>query len=94
MSMDSPLYRPIISDIVFQDLESDILNKLTIKLSFYIHYVDDIVLAIDKTHIDDLYNMFNNYHSKLSHSFTLEEKGWLYIYEGCLINTHVREENT
>ena len=43
--MGSPLLS-IISDIVLQD----ILNKLTIKLLFYVRYVGDIALAIDKTH--------------------------------------------
>jgi len=42
MLMGSPL-SPIISDIILQDLESDILNKLTTKLSFYVRYVDDML---------------------------------------------------
>lgn len=64
VSMVSPLW-PIILDIVLQNLESDILNKLIIKSLFYVRYMDDIALAIDKTYIDELCNMFNNYHPRL-----------------------------
>jgi len=48
VSMRSPISL-IIADIVLQDLESTIFKKLTINLSFYVRYVDDIAFAIDRS---------------------------------------------
>ncbi|XP_018306455.1 uncharacterized protein [Mycetomoellerius zeteki] len=71
--MSSPL-SPVLADIVLQDLETfTFFNRLTKEPSFYIRYVDDIALAINKTHINELCLTFNNYHPRLK--FTLEEGG-------------------
>ena len=45
---------PIIADIVLQDLESTVFNKLTINLPFYVRYVDGIAFAIDRISINDI----------------------------------------
>jgi len=56
--MGSPLF-PIVADLVLQKLESDILNKFTIKPIFYYRFVDDIALAAPCTCLEDLFHMFN-----------------------------------
>ena len=44
VSVGLPL-SPIVSDIVMQDLEMKVLQRLSITPSFYVRYVDDIALA-------------------------------------------------
>jgi len=70
--MWSPL-SPIVTDLVLQKLESDILNKFTIKLIFYYRFVDDIALAVPCTCLEDLLHMFNSFHLRLK--FTIEIGG-------------------
>jgi len=67
--MGSPL-SPIISDLVMQDLEEQVLSCLKIKLPFYYRYVDDILLTAPREDINDVVEMFNRYHNRLK--FTIE----------------------
>ena len=62
LPMGSPL-SSILEDLVMQDLESVSLNKLSMTPLFYVRYVDDIALAIDNAHIDEIFTKFNSYHS-------------------------------
>ena len=62
----------IVADIILQDLESTVLNKLTINLPFYVRYIDDIAFEIDRS-INDIVEAFINYNPRLK--FTLEEGG-------------------
>jgi len=64
---------PIIAEIVLQDLEKKALGLLSIGLSFYHRYVDDIALATPKHKINELLNTFNSLHPRLQ--FTLEIGG-------------------
>jgi len=67
--MGSPL-SPIIADLVLQKLESDILDKFSIKQIFYYIYVDDIALSAPHTCLEHLLLMFNSFHPRLK--FTME----------------------
>jgi len=67
--MGSPL-SPIIADLVMQDLEEQVLSCLKTKLPFYFRYVDDILLTAPRDDINDIFEMFNNYHNRLK--FTIE----------------------
>jgi len=69
VSMGFPLSR-IVADLV-QKLESDILNKFTIKPIFYYIFVDDIALSAPC--LKDLLHMFNSFHPRLR--FTMEIEG-------------------
>jgi len=70
--MGSPL-SPIVADLALQRLETDILNKLTIKPTFFYRFVDDIALAAPYSSLDNLLHMFNSFHPRLS--FTMEVGG-------------------
>ena len=51
---------------------------------FYVRYVDDIALAIDNVHIDEILIKFNSYHPRLQ--FTMEiGKDSLNFLDICLI---------
>ena len=48
---NSPL-SSILADLVMEDLQLFLLNKLFVTSLFYVRYVDNIALAIDNAHID------------------------------------------
>ncbi|XP_011865403.1 PREDICTED: uncharacterized protein LOC105560690, partial [Vollenhovia emeryi] len=65
--MGSPI-SPLIADLVMQDLEEFVLRD--IHTSFYVRYVDDILLLVHSDSINDILEKFNSYHQRLQ--FTLE----------------------
>ena len=67
--MGSPL-SPILADLVIQDLENNIFSTLTMHISFYYRYVDDIVLAAPKDKINNILDSFNAYHERIK--FTVD----------------------
>lgn len=67
--MEPPL-SPIITDVVMQDLEKNVLNLLNCKLLIYFRYVDDILLAAPSEQINNIFELFNNYYDRLK--FTIE----------------------
>ncbi|XP_018368045.1 PREDICTED: uncharacterized protein LOC108764350 [Trachymyrmex cornetzi] len=70
--MGSPL-SPIIADLVMQDLESRVLSTIKFPLLFYYRYVDDIVLCVPTSEVEDILNRFNSFHPRLQ--FTIEVGG-------------------
>ncbi|XP_029674258.1 uncharacterized protein LOC115242254 [Formica exsecta] len=68
--MGSPL-SPVIADITLQDLESRMIETLPFKMSFYIRYVDDVVLSVPSSMLQFTLDAFNSVHPRLQ--FTLEE---------------------
>jgi len=64
------LLSPIIADVVMQDLEMHCLNKINCQLTFYLRYVDDILMAAPSDKINHIHNTFNGYHERLK--FTTE----------------------
>lgn len=67
--MGSPL-SPIIADIILQDLEEKALTSLNFIPTFYLRYVDDIVLTAPPSAFKHILNVFNSFHSRLQ--FTME----------------------
>jgi len=67
--MGSPL-SPILADIVLQDIEEAVLDRISAKHPFYIRYVDDILLAAPDNLLDVILEIFNSFHEKLK--FTME----------------------
>lgn len=67
--MGSPL-SPILTNIIMSDLEDRAISSLPISLSFYVRYVDDIVLAALKQYIQHIFQVFNSLHNRLR--FTIE----------------------
>jgi len=67
--MGSPL-SPIVADLVLQDLETNVFNKLPSSLPLYYRYVDDILLASPVDQLYKIQEVFNSIHERLQ--FTLE----------------------
>ncbi|KAL6433579.1 hypothetical protein ACFW04_006577 [Cataglyphis niger] len=65
------LLSPIIADIVLQDLEEKVLTSLNFILSFYLRYVDDIVLSAPPSAFEHILNVFNSFHSRLQFEGTV-----------------------
>ena len=55
---------------MIQDLEKNIFSNLTVHISFYYRYVDDIVLAAPKDEINNILDSFNAYHERIK--FTVD----------------------
>jgi len=70
--MELPLF-PIAADIVVCYLEMSSLTLLFVSPSFYFRYVDDIALIINQNYIEELSNIFNNYHLRIK--FMIEMGG-------------------
>lgn len=62
--MGSPISNNL-SDIVMQDLETEILNKLDFQIFAYFRYVGDTFLIIAKDQIDKTVAIFNSLHKRL-----------------------------
>jgi len=53
---------PIITDIVMQYLENNVLNSINVQLPFYYRYADDIVFAKKQdSKVSYILEAFNNY---------------------------------
>ncbi len=61
-----------LADLVMEDLEVYILNKIPFIITFYRRFVDDILAFVPENKIDELLTAFNKYHPKLK--FTIEEE--------------------
>jgi len=66
---------PIIADIVLQDIEKAAIDHLSIMLSFYIRYVDDILLATPQENLDNILNIFNSFHERLQFIMEVNNDG-------------------
>lgn len=66
--MDS-LLSPIIADIVMQDVELKALNFI----SFYFRYVDDIIMAIPAGCVEEVLDVFNSIHERLTFTYELQD---------------------
>ena len=60
------------ADLVLQNLEEVVLNKLSVKIYAYYRYVDDTFLIIPKNMIKETLENFNSYHSRLKFTYELE----------------------
>jgi len=59
------LLSPIVADLMLQKLESQIINKLSIKPNFYYRYVDDIAFSAPLSCLKDLLDSFNSFHPRI-----------------------------
>ena len=69
--MGSPI-SPMLADLVLQDHEEDVLNKLSLKIYAYYRYADDTFLIIPKNMIKETLENFNSYYSRLKFTYELE----------------------
>jgi len=67
--MGSPL-SPMVADLIMQHLKSSILSDLSYNPIFYYRYVDDIVLSVPSSQLNNLLKKFNSFHQRLR--FTME----------------------
>lgn len=52
------LLSPVITDIIMRDIEEKTLNNIKFNLPFYIRYVDDIILAVPKNSLGELFQFY------------------------------------
>ena len=71
LPMGSP-FSPILADIVMDDLEKERLSNLGFELPLYLRYVDDILIAVPNTEIDNILQFFNT--NNFNIKFTLEKE--------------------
>lgn len=69
--MGSPM-SPVLADLVMELLEESALNKPLYRIPFYFRYVDDILLTVPHNKIEDITQIFNDYHPKLQFTYELE----------------------
>ena len=60
------------ADLVLQDLEEEVLNKLSFNIQTYYRYVDDTILIIPKNKSKEILKIFNSYHSRLNFTYESE----------------------
>ena len=98
--MGSPI-SPMLADLVLQDLEEVVLNKLSFKIHTYYRYFDDTFLIIPKNMIKDILENFNSYHSRLKFTHEIEFENTLSFLnllmikkEDGIIETNWHRKNT
>ena len=69
--MGSP-FSPILADIVMDDLEKERLSSLGFQLPLYLRYVDDILIVVPDTEIENILQFFNE--NQFNIKFTLEKE--------------------
>ena len=69
--MGSPV-SAVIANLVMEKIENDILKSILFRIALYKRYVDDILLCLHKSEVDEVLKYFNKYHPKIQ--FTLEEE--------------------
>ena len=70
LPMGSPLSATL-TNIVMEQAETKIINKLTYYIKIYYRYIDDTLICLPKNKINDILDKFNKIHPKLI--FRLEE---------------------
>ncbi|XP_018370077.1 PREDICTED: uncharacterized protein LOC108765729 [Trachymyrmex cornetzi] len=76
MPMGSTL-SPILADLVIQDLELYVMDRLEFKVPLYYRYVDDILVALPDVQINNVLGLFNSHQDRII--FTVEEND-----DGCV----------
>jgi len=71
--------------IVIQDFENIAIQKLSIHLTFYYKYVDDITLTAPSESINKILNTFNSLHSRLQFTVEVEDEGKISFLDTLLI---------
>ena len=74
------------ADLVLQDLEEEVLKKLSFNIQAYYRYVGDIFIIIPKNKIKEILKKFNSYHSRLNFTYESEIDNLLMIknYDGTI----------
>ncbi|XP_030751385.1 uncharacterized protein LOC115878915 [Sitophilus oryzae] len=60
----------VVAQIVMEDLEESVLEKLDIRIPFFFRYVDNCLTAIPTDYMDRILDKFNEYNSNIK--FTIE----------------------
>lgn len=63
-----------LADMVMEDLEQTVLNKLPFITTFYRRFVDDIIVAIPEKESQTILKLFNDYDQHKRIKFTVEEE--------------------
>ncbi|XP_011866401.1 PREDICTED: uncharacterized protein LOC105561223, partial [Vollenhovia emeryi] len=82
--MGSPL-SPILADMVLDDLETHCLQLLDNPLTAFFRYVDDIFTIVPTSKINEILNLFNNYHQRLKFTCEIETNGSLSFLDTMVI---------
>ncbi|XP_044757770.1 uncharacterized protein LOC123315929 [Coccinella septempunctata] len=84
-SMGNPL-SSVLAELVMEDLEKTIIEKLIFKINFFKRYVDDCITAIAESHITPIINELNNYHPKLKFTVEIEKNNRINFLDMTLIH--------
>jgi hypothetical protein len=82
--MGSPV-SPVVSNLVMESIEDEILSSLDFDPFFYKRYVDDIIMCIPSEKIDYVFRLFNSRHPRLKFTIEYEESCSLSFLELLLI---------
>ena len=63
---------PMLAEIVMEDLEKNVFERLQFVVPFYFRYVGDTLLCVPLDKLQKVIDTFNNYHSRIQ--FTHEMK--------------------
>ena len=63
---------PIITDLVLQEIESEVIKKYKNYIHCYTRYVDDSYIILNKRFFDKIFNMFNSLHGRIKFTCQIE----------------------
>lgn len=74
---------PVLADIFIDYVHEEVFSKVDAKLTLY--YVDDSLVVVDKTRIDDIWNKLNNLHQNIEYTYELEKNNAINFLDITLI---------
>ena len=63
---------PMLAEIVMEDLEKTVFERLEFVVPFYFRYVDDTLLCVPLDKLQKLIDTFNNYHPRIQFTHEME----------------------
>ena len=67
------LISSVVSQIVMEDLEETVLDRVSFYIPFFYRYVDDSITAVPKDKVNFILEHFNKYHKKIQFTIEIEE---------------------
>lgn len=64
---------PILAEIVMDDLEKFVFDKLDFELPFYFRYVDDTILCVPLVKLQTVIDTFNSFHPRIQFTYEIEK---------------------
>ena len=75
------IFSPMLAEIVMEDLEKTVFERLEFVVPFYFRYVDDTLLCIPLDEFQKVVDTFNDYHPRIQFTHEMERNNRISILD-------------